>query len=195
MPPKVRYSKQAVVDAAYDIARASGLEAVNARAVAAALGCSTQPLFREFQTMEQLRDAVVARAKQGYDLRIQQSASRTDMPPYKAAGMAYLQFAREEPQLFRMLFMCDRSNKKQDDMEDDPNYEYLLSAIMLATGYTREIARDFHLHMWIYAHGLAAMVATSYVAFNDDDLSGLLSLQFEAGKLLAEKRMRDMAGK
>ena len=61
MPPKIKVTKEDIVAAALDIVRRSGAEAINARTVAAALQCSTQPVFSNFATMEDLRLAVVQR--------------------------------------------------------------------------------------------------------------------------------------
>ena len=56
MPPKIRFGREDIVSAALEIIREQGIEGVNARAVAARLGCSTQPLFREFESMEQIKE-------------------------------------------------------------------------------------------------------------------------------------------
>ena len=62
MPPKVKVTKEAVVNAAVQIVRSQGVQALNARTVAAALNCSTQPVFSNFETMEQLWLAVLQEA-------------------------------------------------------------------------------------------------------------------------------------
>ena len=62
MPPKVKITKEDIVSAAVGVVREQGAEALGARQVAAALGCSTQPLFSNFASMEELRSAVVAYA-------------------------------------------------------------------------------------------------------------------------------------
>lgn len=51
MPPKVKVTKEEIIAAALEILRQKGMEAVNARAVAAALGCSTQPIFSNYSSM------------------------------------------------------------------------------------------------------------------------------------------------
>ena len=107
MPPKIRYDREAVLQAAYRIARSQGAEAVNARAIARELGCSTQPIFRAFSGMEELRQELLGLARACYNSYMARSATLADKP-YKGTGMAYILFAREEPHLFRMLFMRDR---------------------------------------------------------------------------------------
>ena len=60
MPPKVQITKEDIVNTALELIRTSGEHAINARAVAAALNCSTQPIFSNFATMEELQNAVIA---------------------------------------------------------------------------------------------------------------------------------------
>ena len=98
MPPKVRITKEEIIEAALRIVRESGDEALNARNVAAALGCSTQPVFSNFPSMVELRLAVVERADMLYESYIKEEIESEKYPAYKASGMAYIRFAVEEKQ-------------------------------------------------------------------------------------------------
>jgi AcrR family transcriptional regulator len=57
MPPRVRITKEEIVDVALSMIRSEGEASLNARSIAAALGCSTQPIFSNFETMEALRES------------------------------------------------------------------------------------------------------------------------------------------
>lgn len=181
MPPAVRFDRQQILDAAVALVREAGMEALNARALAQRLGCSTQPLFREFDSMEQLKNAVIGEAQRLYDAYIETSKTQAG-PPYKAVGMAYIRFAREEGELFRLLFMRDRRGEDIPAAMQDSHLDYILDTIVNATGLTRGQAYTFHLVMWIYVHGLASMVATHYLDFSDEDISMLLTQQFQGMK-------------
>ena len=109
MPPKVRITKEDIVEAAVGIVRESGAQALNARTVATALNCSTQPVFSNFETMEALRLAVVEKADRLCGACMQRETQKGEYPPYKASGMAYIRFAREEKELFKLLYMRDRT--------------------------------------------------------------------------------------
>ena len=50
MPPKVKVTKDMVIDAAFEIAREAGAENINARTVAKKLNCSTQPVMYQGRT-------------------------------------------------------------------------------------------------------------------------------------------------
>lgn len=179
MPPKVRYPQEAIVEAGFEIARESGMDAVNARAVAAKLGCSTQPLFREFQSMEQIKEAVGKRAFAFY----QQFAMRAMMgaeKPFKAAGMAYLRFAREETHLFQALFMCDRGKDAGKRSTGDAVTDYSIDVLMANTGLSRENARLVQLYLWLFVHGMASMIATNSATFTKEEMDGLVAGAYHA---------------
>ena len=81
------------------------MEAVNARAVAAALGCSTQPIFSNYSSMGALQHDVLAAGYAEYNRWIEQQMKEGQYPPYKASGMAYISFAAGSPSSSR-CFLC-----------------------------------------------------------------------------------------
>lgn len=179
MPPKIRFSREAVIEAGFEIARQDGMDAVNARAIAARLGCSTQPLFREFQSMEQLKDAILKRAEvfyQQYTLRAMTEAEK----PYKASGMAYLHFAKEETELFKALFMRNRGAEAGQRGGGDPVTSYSMDTLVSNTGMSREQAGIFHLYLWLFVHGMASMIATHSAVFTEEEMDGLVSGAYQA---------------
>ena len=52
VPPKAKVTKDMIIDAAFEVARESGVENINARTVAKKLNCSTQPVMYHFETIE-----------------------------------------------------------------------------------------------------------------------------------------------
>lgn len=186
MPPKIRYGRDEVVAAALQITRTKGLDALNARAVAAQLGCSTQPLFREFSSMEQIRQEVYLAAMQVYDGYMARS-SELAATPYLGCGMAYLLFAREEPKLFELLYMRSQTPNASVKQLQDQRFETIVQVVMQKFGYDHDKAQRFHEHIWIYTHGLAAMLASGYLNFSDDELQQLLREVFQSMRLLADR--------
>lgn len=176
MPPKIKYSREEVLRAAFDLARTQGAEALNARAIAARLGSSTQPLFRIFANMDELRAEVRRMAFDKFYEYVEKQGD-SDMPRYKRIGMGYIRFAREEAPLFRMLFMCER---KKGDQNPDDRYADVLHVSSEATGLDGDTTKLFHMHMWVYVHGLATMAATGYLELDDELMSSLLTGHFRA---------------
>ena len=173
MPPKVKVIKDDIINAAVEIVRDSGEQSLNARTLAAVLNCSTQPVFSNFATMDELRLAVVERA----DLLCQEYMSREiergEYPAYKASGMAYIRFAKEEKELFKLLYMRDRS--KEVIPETTEQTEQMENIIQDQTGLTGVDAKLFHLEMWAYVHGIATMLATAYFSMDEELIAKIVS--------------------
>lgn len=172
MPPKVKITKQDIIDTALALVREGGASALNARGIAAALKCSTQPIFSNFSTMDALQEAVTAAAYECYLTFLQSEVERGKYPQYKAMGMAYIRFAKEEKELFRLLFMCDREGK---DLVPTVDFRASVEIIMQANGISQEKAELIHLEMWTCVHGIAAMLATSFFAPEWELISQMLT--------------------
>lgn len=186
MPPKAKTNRQQIIDTAFEIVQESGVEALNARTLARRIGCSTQPLFYNFSTMEELLESVIAKANDFYHSYIWQAMSEAKYPPYKASGMAYIQFAKDERNLFNLLFMRDRTNEKED--VQNANFEEIVSMLMTNYGLSHEEAQLFHLEMWAVVHGIASMQATAFLNLDTEMISACLTDVFEALKLRLKQR-------
>ena len=193
MPPRIRITQEAIVDAAVDLIRRHGMSALNARRLAAELGCSTQPLFSNFDSMDALLEAVIRRATDIYRQSQIDAMGKGDLPPYKASGMAYIRFAAEEKELFHLLFM--RNRQKEIIPPSDPDLEEKSALIRDQLGLTIEDARQFHLDMWIYVHGIAAMIVTDFLPWRQETVSNMLSVQYNALKDYYLKRRLDADGR
>lgn len=164
MPPKVKITKENIMNAAVEIVRSSGAQAINARTIASALNCSTQPVFSNFATMDELRLAVVEKADLLCQEYMRREVESGDYPAYKANGMAYIRFAKEEKELFKLLYMRDRSDEYIPETSE--HLDEMESLVYQNTGLSGTDAKLFHLEMWAYVHGIAAMFATGF--FNLD---------------------------
>ena len=173
MPPKVKVCKEDIVNAAMDIVRKGGADAINARTLASLLDCSTQPIFSNFSTMDELHLAVLEKADAIYNEYIQKEIESEKYPPYKASGMAYIRFAKEEKELFKLLYMRERA---EEAIREDAAFGKLMdSVIKPSTGLNGRDAELFHLEMWAYVHGIATMFATGYLDLDWELVSRMLT--------------------
>lgn len=166
MPPKVRFTREEIIDAALSITREKGLSAVTARELGARLGSSPKPIFGLFRNMEEVQQETMKAADAVYQRYLREDMAGGKYPPYKASGMSYIRFAMEEKELFRLLFMRDRSREEQPKNAEE--VRPLIEMIRQNTGLSEEKAWLFHLELWMYVHGIATTLVTSYA---DWDLS------------------------
>ena len=173
MPPKCKFTREEILQAALDMTRESGIESVTARALGERLGASSRPIFSVFKSMQEVQNEVLSAAEMLHQEYLQRSMAAGEYPAYKASGMAYIRFAKEETQLFKLLFMRDRS--KEQIEENREQLKPLVELICKDTGLREQDAYTFHLEMWIYVHGIATMIATSYLEWHWDTISQMLT--------------------
>ncbi len=174
MPPKVKFQKQEIVQAAFEVARTSGLENVTAREVASRLEVSPRPIFTYYSTMDQLKHDVYVLAKQHYGAYIRKGL--TENIPFLGVGKQYIRFAKEEPQLYRMLFLTKRGTAVGGTMEA---MEYTLSlvqsSIMEIYSMDERQAAAYFRNMWLVCSSIATLIVTGECPYSDKEIVKIMS--------------------
>lgn len=180
MPPRFKFTKDEIINAALNVTRKEGMSGLTARALAAELGCSVKPIFGLFKNMEEVQQEVIRAADTLYQGYLKGDMEKAEYPSYKASGMAYIRFAKEEKELFKLLFMRDRSHEAID--ENMKGLAPILQIIRQNTGMSENEAYAFHIEMWIFVHGMAAMIATNYLDLDEAYISRVLTDAYEGIK-------------
>ena len=170
MPPKPKFTKDEIAAAALNIVKEEGVEALTARNLGSRLGASARPIFTVFKSMEEVKWAARELALQEFERYFADFASYT--PAFKHIGMQMVSYAIHEPELFKLLYMRDRSNESFDDKI---YMKPLMEEVQKNLDLSEEDAYLFHLEMWIFVHGIAVMTATSYLEWDMDKVSEVLS--------------------
>lgn len=175
MPPKAKFSREQIIDAAIDIVREDGFDALTSRALGTKLGSSARPIFTVFQNMEEVQQEVIITAKQKYREYISKGLSQ-DLA-FKGVGMEYILFSINEPKLFQLLFMTEQS--QIPDLTGvlpliDDSYEQILRSIQSGYEIDKSSAEILYRHLWIYTHGIATLCATNMCHFTDEEVSSMI---------------------
>lgn len=179
MPPKAKFTKEEIVKAALKIVEREGNEALTARSLGAELGSSARPVFTVFNGMDEVFDAVISAAKAVYSGYVEEGLKAR--PAFKGVGTAYIRFAAERPRLFRLLFMTEnaQSSDKNSILQGiEEHYESILRSIEDGYGLAGKDATDIYMHLWIYAHGIAVLIATGVCLFTPEQISQMLTEVF-----------------
>lgn len=175
MPPTVRFTRDAVLNAACQLMRREGTEALNARAIAKELGGSTQPIFRLFTNMEDLHRELILYVTRQFQAHAEADMAQSDSP-YIQLCTTYLLYGRDEPELFKLLFMRDRVSEGQ--YSDQTNFDLVFNILKKETPLDDETALRFFERTWLFIHGLAVCIATKYIPCQDEGY--LISMVKEA---------------
>lgn len=164
MPPTVRFTRDAVLHAACQLMRREGMEALNARAIAKELGGSTQPIFRLFTNMEDLHRELILYVARQFQAHAEADMAQSDSP-YIQLCTTYLLYGRDEPELFKLLFMRDRVSEGQ--YSDQTNFDLVFNIIKKETPLDDETALRFFERTWLFIHGPALRRSTFPVRMKD----------------------------
>lgn len=180
MPRKFLFTKEEILNAALELTREQGVQAVTARALGTKLGTSSRPIFSFFENMADVQANIVEAAYNLYRQYLKNDMESGKYPPYKAGGMAYIRFAREEKNLFKLLFMCDRTKEDQQRIAEET--DLFVDLICKQVAVTKPQAMLFYLEMWAYVHGIATMIATGFYDWSEELCSQTLTDMYQGLK-------------
>lgn len=169
MPPKVKFTKDEIVQAALEVARKKGAAGVTTRDIAAVLGVSTRPVFTHFRSMQELRRAMQEAAKEicfGY----LDEGLRAEIP-FFGFGTQYIRFAREEPELYRMLFL-DGGGATEIMRETQKIAE---ASICRFYELNPAAAEHYFRDLWLVVHALATLIVTGGCTYSDEEMNAILT--------------------
>lgn len=160
MSAKVLIKKEDLIKGAIKIIRDKGDNELSARNLARTCNCSTQPIFRLFENMEDLKTTVY---NDVYEIQNKYlSNGQTHQVPFIGVGLSYIEFAIKEKNLFKFLFMSSNSkNNNILNMAETEDGKKYIEMIEKSTGLSITSSKQIYINTWLIIHGIASMMATT----------------------------------
>ena len=181
MPPKPKFTREEIIDAAFEIVRSNGMEALTSRVLGKKMGSSARPIFTIFKDMNELKNEVRSKAEDMLNEYL--SRAENYEPLYKQAVKETIQFASDEPNLFYLIFMTDNGEAINFEfLKDKFKNEIAHYLDVLEKNYqlSEEESMIIFKHSSIYIYGVGAMCASRLCYFSDEQLNQLLGEVFMA---------------
>jgi len=157
MPPKFKFTREEMIDAAFALVRKKGWSALSTRSLAETLGSSARPIYSHFKSMDELEEEV---AKKGVGLLYDYMIRQRTGDPWHDHGIGYVKFAQKESCLF--LGLNDEKHIHHYKAYGEVIWNTLtesLSDYPPFAGLSEEQIYQAQLMRWLMAHGLAFQVA------------------------------------
>jgi AcrR family transcriptional regulator len=154
MAPKKQFSKEQIVDAAFDIAQKEGIREVTIRKVASMLDCSVAPVYVNFDSGDELLEEVVKKISDiANDMMMEKYTDNT----FLNTGIGHLKFALKYHTFYKdLLLVSDPVIKLDFDKES------IAISKMKRDNWFRDFTDDelneALLKMRIFVYGVASMV-------------------------------------
>ena len=167
-----------ILDAATELLLETGhAKAVSIRSVAERVGVTPPSIYLHFKDKDALLDAVCARYFEKLDEEMQLAAvgHTTALDVLRALGLAYVRFALQTPELYRIATMSEgRPGSDVDVTLNSSAFEHMRAGViaMMDEGiYVRDDPTLVALQLWAAAHGVAALlIAKPYLPWGDVDV-------------------------
>ena len=185
MPPKAKYTREEIIEIAFQMTRENGIESVVARELGKKLGTSSSPIFTAFKNMEELQLAVRDRAMQEFESFIKDALNYT--PAFKYVGVKMVQFSMQEPKLFQLLYMKEHEESQRfEDLvyELGDTVEICIEVIQKDYALTRAEAELVFKQVWMHTFSICVLAANKVCHFKPEEISEMLSLEFQGTLML-----------
>lgn len=185
MSKPTKITKEIILEKALEIIRTQGIEKVSNREIAKKLNSSIRPIYYQFKNSEELYNELLMKMET-YFYSFLLDNEIEDIPKYKQIGINYIKFAKEETNIFKALFMKKNNLVVENFIGQIKEFKEIEKFVKVSTNLKNEEIKSFHVKMWIFTHGLATLVASNTINFNDQQIRDLLSHEFQALMLLEE---------
>ena len=176
MARKVQTSKEMILQAALEMLIRKGYSAINIKTLSKKIGCSTQPLVWHFENMEGLRKALAEYAL-NYANEKMRSCMQNGMEAFVDFGIAYINLAFDEPNLFKYLYMSGESGFQAGGFYVLVNADENAIIAGQIAGYLKiseEDASHFLQNIMIYTHGLASFIASGIITSSKEEVKTMV---------------------
>lgn len=176
MPSSPKIPKETILQHALEMLIQDGYASINIKALAARIGCSTQPISWHFGNMENFRNALTEYALV-YANKKMLSASE-GMSAFSNVGTGYIDIAFDEPNLFRYLYMSGESGYHAggfDILTNADTNSAMIEQIANQLEISADQVSDFFRNTIIYTHGLACFVVSGLIKATKEELYAMVS--------------------
>lgn len=174
MPPKQRITKKILLEYAYQIAASEGISAVTSRSVAKAAGCSIQPVFSQFPTMEELRQATFDYACGRFVDEVLAFEHQLDF--FAKVVSWTIDLARNKPHLYRLLYLSGgfRGSTLMESMMNYESNRKMIARMTDVYGMDEESCKDILMRSCLFLLGIGTMICENHFSYTDEQISQMM---------------------
>ena len=166
--------RRALLDAAMDMLATHGAEGIGLRELARVVGVSAAAPYRHFDNKTALLEALAVTGFRDFALAVD-AAARNVAPGERldAMGRAYVKFALEHGNLFRLMFSPELKRDARPTLRMAADAAF--ASLRLATSSEGD-GRIAALKAWAQVHGLAVLLLDGQIALRaDEDIGALIA--------------------
>ena len=96
--------------------------------------------------------------------------------PFLGVGMQYIRFAREEPELYRLLFLTRAQGQGWSAMQSMKHLQTLVRPTLMEIYQITELEADLYFRdLWFVVHSLSTLIVTGDCPYSDQEIGQVLT--------------------
>ena len=169
----VEFKKEELLEKTIDYIRKNGTKKMTARNLCHFIGCSTQPLYKNFGNMHTLNETIKEYLKNYYDNFMNNIINKNAY--LYTSNYSYTLFALEEPNLFEALFMnnLNKTRTIEDALKNEYDIE-VIESIPMQYHLSRKQSERLYRDVKIYTYGLSCQIVYNGLLLKKEDIGILI---------------------
>ena len=173
MARTVTFDKQHLLEKTMEFIKEKGINSMNARDLCEYIGCSTQPIFKNFGNMEGLENEIKQYLKNYYNNFTDKIVDKNAY--LYTSNYSYTLFALEEPNLFEALFMVDPGKTKtMDEILNENEDREIIESIPEQYSLSKKQSERLYRDIKLYTHGLSCQIACNNLTLRKEEVGALI---------------------
>ena len=178
MARKIKYSKEEILEKSIEFIKENGYSNLTVRNLAKYIGCSTQPLFKNYENFDLYKDDLKQCLRRDYTSFIEKYIDTNDY--LYTISCAYALYAKKEPNIFYSMFMADLAGSRtvSEVLNTDRNME-TINAMVRQYNISLENAKRIYREVRFYTHGIATQLCVNSIVLTDKEIKDLIRNNIE----------------
>ena len=178
MARNISFSKEEILEKSVNFIKEYGYSSLTVRSLAKYVGCSTQPLFRNFENFDVYKKELKGYLREDYESFIAKYVNKEDY--LYTISYAYALYAKEEPNIFFSMFMADLAGSRtvSEVLDTDRNKETII-AMTKQYNTSLEKANKVYRDVRFYTHGIATQLCVNSIKLTKEEIKELIKNNIE----------------
>lgn len=178
MARTTKFSKEDILEKSVEFIKEQGYSKLTVRELAKYIGCSTQPIFKNYANFDKYKEDLKLYLGKDYSSFIHK---HVDIKDYLyTISYAYAFYAKKEPNVFFSLFMADLAGSRtvEEVLNTDRNFE-TIKAMVKQYNISLEDAKKVYREVRFYTHGIATQLCVNSIKLTDKEIKDLIRNNIE----------------
>lgn len=178
MARTISFSKEDIMNKSVEFIKEYGYSKLTVRELAKYIGCSTQPIFKNYDNFDLYKEDLKIYLRNDYTNFINKYVDKEDY--LYTISYAYALYAKKESNIFASLFMTDLAGSRTvKDVLNTSRNKPTIEAMVKQYNITLDEANRIYRDVRFYTHGIATQLCVKSIKLSDKELGELIRNNIE----------------